>query len=97
MTPEGKTKELVKKVLKQYGAYYHCPVMNGMGKPSLDFICCHKGRFFAIETKAPGKLPTPRQEGTMKEIALAEGLCFVIDSDQCEGMLNLKAWLALRR
>lgn len=94
-TPEGRTKASIKKVLSVAKAYYHCPVQNGMGKPSLDFIVCHNGRFAAIEAKAPGKHPTPRQEGTIHEINSAKGAVFVIDGDECEGMQNLKFWLAL--
>lgn len=89
MTPEGLVKERVKRMLKAYGAYWHCPVQNGMGAPSLDFICCFKGRYFAVETKAPGKKPTPRQEITMQQIRDAGGKVFVIDGDCSE----LEAWL----
>lgn len=95
MTPEGKIKEQVKKLLKTYGVYWHMPVQNGMGAPSLDFVCCHRGWYFAIETKAPGKKPTPRQEVTMAEIQKAGGKCFVIDGDP-EDMVILEDWI-LRR
>lgn len=89
MTPEGKVKTRVKLVLSSHGAYWHCPVQNGMGAPSLDFICCFKGRYFAVETKAPGKKPTPRQEITISEIEKAGGKVFVIDGDCSE----LDGWL----
>ena len=89
MTPEGKVKEKVKALLKQYGCYWHMPVQNGMGAPSLDLICCIKGKYFAIETKAPGKKPTPRQEHTMLEIQRAGGKCFVIDGS----LETLEIWL----
>lgn len=82
-TPESKVKEQVKRVLKAHGAYWHMPVQNGMGAPSLDFICCFQGRYFAIETKAPGKKPTPRQEDTISRIRDAGGMVFVIDGDTC--------------
>lgn len=79
-TPEGKVKDVVKKVCKELGIYYHMPVQNGMGKPTLDFILCVDGKFVAIETKAPGKKPTPRQELTMKEMQGAGGIAFVVDT-----------------
>lgn len=91
MTPEGKVKAKVKDVLKQYGAYWHCPVQNGMGAPSLDFVCCFRGRYFAIETKAGNKQPTPRQESTIDTIRKAGGLAFVIN--EVQGMDLLIAWL----
>lgn len=93
MTPEGRIKEQVKKLLKAHKVYYHMPVQNGMGAPSLDFICCHCGQYIAIETKAPGKKPTARQEITMNEIAFAGGFVFVVSCQQeldiLEAYLNL--------
>lgn len=91
MTPEGKTKAAVKVVLKTYGAYCHMPVMNGMGAPTLDFIGCHAGLFFAIETKAPGKLPTPRQSLTIANMAKTGAKVFVIDG--AKGLEELGQWL----
>ena len=88
-TPEGIVKDKVKKVLKRCGVYYHMPVVNGLGKPTLDFVGCADGGFFAIETKAPGKKPTPRQELTIAEMRAAGGKVFVIDGDTTE----LEAWL----
>lgn len=97
MTPEGKVKEKVKKVLKEFGVYWHSPVTNGMGKPSLDFICCHKGRFLAIETKTEkGKL-TLRQEATIDEMQKAGAIVLVIrgESDG-ESFAILRSFLELQ-
>ena len=85
-TPEGRLKDKVKAFLKARGAYYHMPVQNGYGQPSLDFVGCYKGFYFAIETKAPGKTPTPRQTYTMNEIVSAEGTS--IWNDTWEGGLE---------
>lgn len=90
-TPEGKVKADVKKVLWKYKLYWHCPVMNGIGAPSLDFICCHKGRFFAIETKAGNKRPTPRQEITISQMEDAGAKVFVINEETGTG--ELENWL----
>lgn len=38
------------------------------------------GRFVAIETKAPGKVPTPRQSQVIREIQTAGGVAFYCDS-----------------
>jgi hypothetical protein len=96
MTPEGFVKAAVKKLLDAHKAYYHMPVTNGMGKPSLDFIGCHEGRFFAVETKAPGKKPTPRQELTIAEIRRAKGPAFVIDGSDYVDLRELREWLEVR-
>jgi len=102
MTPEGKVKERVKKILRQLFAYWHMPVQNGMGSPSLDFHVCIPiivtpgmvgktiGVYAAIETKALGKKPTPRQELTIKAIEDAGGKVFVIDDDPTEAVVK---WL----
>lgn len=91
MTPEGKVKEAVKKTLKRYEAYWFCPVQNGLGSPSLDFLVCHKGLWLGIETKATGKKPTLRQERTMKAMRDAGGICFVVDGPETLKVLEL--WL----
>ena len=90
-TPEGKVKNKVKALLKEHGAYWHCPVQNGMGAPSLDFIGCHRGAYYGVETKAGNKQPTPRQETTISEIRKAGGLAFVVN--EVSGMDELREWL----
>lgn len=92
VTPEGRVKADIKDVLNQLSpyVYYHMPVQNGMGKPSLDFIGCCCGLFFAIEAKAPGRKPTPRQRMTIAEMSPAGAQVFIIDGNTSE----LKKWLA---
>lgn len=90
-TPEGKVKDRVKKVLRDYGVYWHCPVQNGMGAPSLDFVCCFHGFFFSIETKAGNKQPTPRQEITIAEMRKAGAKVFVVNEET--GTDELVSWL----
>ena len=92
MTPEGKVKRKVSRLLKETEyVYYHMPVQNGMGRPTLDYVGCHMGRFFAIETKAPGKKPTARQKLTMQEMESAGAEVFLIDSVDAIGELD--QWL----
>lgn len=79
MTPEGRVKAKVKKLLAEHGAYYHMPVQNGMGKPTLDFVCCHRGRFFAIETKAGNKSYSERQKKTAEEMRAAGATVFLVN------------------
>ena len=78
---EERVKNHVKKLLKKYAAHYFMPVQSGYGGQSLDFLCCHKGRFFAVETKAPGKHLTPRQDLIRDEIQTAGGTVFVIGEE----------------
>lgn len=91
-TPEGKIKDQVKQVLKHYDAYWHAPMQNGMGAPTLDFICCYKGQYFAVETKADEKTkPTLRQIITIGKIEAAGGKVFVIGG--ATGLMELTDWL----
>lgn len=99
--PEAKVKTRVKKILKEYSAYQHWPVQTGYGAACLDCHGCFKGHYFAIETKAPGKHPTPRQLMTIEDIEAAGGKVFVIGEAEdhgpqnykYSGMRELEAWL----
>ena len=84
-TPEGRVKAKVKRRLKaEFGK--HCwsfmPVQTGYGSPALDFLLCVYGWFVAIETKAPGKKPTPLQETTIELMRAAGAMVFVVDGDE---------------
>lgn len=81
MTPEGKVKAAVRKVLQEFGAYWFMPVQTGFGAQGVDFFCCVDGRFVAVETKRPGRVDdaTPRQEMTLKAVRAAGGLAYVVD------------------
>lgn len=90
-------KKQVRKLLKDMQLrgiplYFHMPVQNGMGEPSLDFVGCINGRFFAIETKAPGRKPTPRQLLTIDDMQRANGQVFVYDGADIK---VLAAWLLM--
>lgn len=92
MTPEGKVKAEIKKVLKAHDVYFEMPVPTGFGKSGLDFSGCHYGLAFYIEAKAPGKKPTPRQDLTIEAMRAAGAVVFVIDGD----VSDLEKWLAYR-
>lgn len=91
MTPEGKVKAAVDKLLKSMGCYYLKPVQNGMGSPALDYHGSYKGLSIVIETKAPGEKPTPRQLLTLRAVIASGSAAFVIDGDLTE----LTNWLHL--
>lgn len=97
MTPEGRVKKAVIKVLKPYvdrdDLYYFMPVPSGYGESSLDFVGSFKGRFFAIETKAPGKKPSALQVRMIERIMASDGMAFVIDGSEDEHMIQLRLWL----
>jgi len=93
-TPEGLVKAKVRATLAKYdGMYVFMPVPTGYGRTTLDFLCCYRRRFFAIETKAPGKKPTLRQAKELEMIELAMGKTFVIDSVTSPVLDELRVWL----
>ena len=90
--PEAKVKARVKKILDSYDAYHHWPVQTGYGAACLDCHGCVKGHYLAIETKAPGKHPTPRQLITMEQIEEAGGKVFVIGESVTEALGNKQVY-----
>lgn len=93
MTPEGKVKAAINKILDMYGTalYRFMSVPNGYGKSTLDYLCIFHGRGFAIEAKKKDGKPRSRQEGIIEDIELAGGPVFVIDS--VAAIEPLREWL----
>lgn len=95
MTPEGKVKDKVKKLLKQHRAWYFLPVSNGMGVHGIpDIISCvpvtitqemvgeQIGLFVGIETKRDNiNKVTPRQQLQLNKIEEAAGIALVINNE----------------
>ena len=83
-TPESKVKRRVKAILKEYEPeiWANWPVPVGYGTPMLDCIGSFRGLSFAIETKAPGEKPTPRQLATMREMRRGGVKVFLIDGEK---------------
>lgn len=85
MTPEGRIKAKVKRLLDKYKARYeYWPVPYGLGASSLDCIVCFRGRFIGVETKAPGGKPTDRQKMIMRQMRDAGAAVFLIDGQNGE-------------
>lgn len=86
-TPEGKTKDIIKKYLKTFveegSLYYFMPVQGKFAKKGVpDFLLCYKGKFIGIEAKADGKSDTTTalQELTISQIKIAGGIALVISN-----------------
>jgi hypothetical protein len=92
-TPEGKVKDKVKRLLHEFGIYFHMPVQNGMGSPTLDFKCTAWGYVLVIETKAPKEYPTERQLITMQQESESGAFVFVVRDD--ETLMALRCYLEL--
>jgi hypothetical protein len=88
MTPEGKVKVKVKRILGDMGAYFCMPQTGGYGSSGApDFLVCYEGEFIGIECKANGNKPTILQLHHLSLIKKARGRVFVVDEtnvDQLE-------------
>lgn len=85
LTPEGKIKAKVKRVLSRHKRIVdgYWPVPCGYGENWLDFVgLMNSGHFLAIETKKPGGKLTSRQKNTIARIQAKHGYVFVIASDE---------------
>jgi hypothetical protein len=79
-TLEGLLKDKIKKALNEHKIYYFMPVQTGYGATTVDFLCCVLGRFVGIETKAPGRKPTRRQQLVMEQIEGSSGIALWCDN-----------------
>lgn len=81
---ERHVKDEVKKILKKYGDHIDgfWPVPSGYGESHLDWVGCVNGAFVSIETKRPGKRPTPRQTVRINNVLKAGGIALVIDGTE---------------
>lgn len=89
MTPEGKVKGKVRKILDAYGTelYYFSPAANGYGRVGIpDIIVCYKGMFFGIECKAGSNTPTALQTKELAAIRAAGGEAIVVNEDNIESV-----------
>ena len=85
MTPEGKVKDKIKKVLKAHGAYYAMPMGTGFGNAGVpDFLVCLNGEFLGIEAKAGKGTTSALQKKNIAEIEAAGGRTLVINEDNFE-------------
>ena len=82
MTPEGKVKAKIKKILKEHNIWYAMPHGAGYGDAGIpDFLCCMPpdGKFIAIEAKANGGQPTKLQEKNLSDIDARGGIPWIVD------------------
>lgn len=93
MTPEGKVKAKLKKILDEMGIWHFSPFQAGMGRAGIpDIIGCYNGMFVAFECKANGNKPTALQEREINAIRTAKGLAFVVDENNLADIKELLQW-----
>lgn len=90
MTPEGKVKKAVTKILKDRGVYYFYPVTGGFGTSGVpDIVACFHGRFIGIECKAGNNQPTALQQKNLDDIEKAGGVSLVINERNVENLVAI--------
>lgn len=90
MTPEGKVKAAVRRVLVDEGVYYFSPAANGFGRAGIpDIICCFKGRFIALEIKAGKGKTTALQDREIAAINAHGGIAIVVNENNINDVLEL--------
>jgi hypothetical protein len=81
-TPESRVKQKVVAILREHGAYYFFPVMNGYGRAGIpDIVGCYRGRFIAIECKAGKGTTTRLQERELQSIRDTGGVALVVNEN----------------
>lgn len=94
MTPEGRVKAKIKKVLAKYPTYFFMPVPCGYGQQSLDFVGWINGQAFAIEAKAEKGRLSERQKMIIDTMRQAGAKVFVIIGEESDELKKLDEWLA---
>jgi Holliday junction resolvase len=80
MTPEGKVKQQIKRILKDSAVYWCMPMGTGYGNSGVpDFICCVNGHFLGIEAKAGKGTTTLLQDANIERIHSAGGSVLIIN------------------
>ena len=96
MTPEGKVKAKVVRLLKAMKVWYFFPANNGFGKSGIpDIIAIVRGEFIGIEVKSATGKPTELQKICGAEIERAGGTWVVVRDDIT--MMMLEAIIENRR
>lgn len=89
-TPEGRVKDKITKLLKSHNVYYFFPVTGGYGVSGIpDIVCCHNGRFIAIECKAGKNKTTALQDRQLEMIRQSGGIALVINEENIHEVENI--------
>jgi Holliday junction resolvase len=90
LTPEGKVKAKVTKILREEGVYYFFPATHGYGRSGVpDIVCCVAGKFLGIECKAGKNKPTALQVHEIEQIRRAGGMAVVVNEDNWDSVREL--------
>ena len=90
MTPEGKVKKAVERLLIAQGAYYFFPATGGYGRSGIpDIVACYRGKFIGIECKAGDNVPTALQERELQRIRDGGGYALWVNESNVDDVHKL--------
>lgn len=92
MTPEGKVKAKVSKMLSDAGAYFFYPATGGYGRSGVpDIVACLSGHFIGIECKAGNNKTTALQDAELQKIRAARGVAFIVNESNVDRLPKVLA------
>lgn len=95
ITVERDVKNVVKKLLTEFGWHWWMPASNAFGTSGAsDFHAVKEGMFLAIETKVKGRKPTALQKRFLDEIRAAAAFGLLVDETR---LTLLRDWLEAHR
>lgn len=98
MRNEGDVKKIIKQVLNDTpDCWWFMPPANGYGRSGIpDFVGCHKGNMFAIETKFGSNTTTANQKRELQQLTAAGAEVWIVRETTVDTWaLEFKAWIAL--
>lgn len=93
LTPEGRVKAAVRKILDAEQVYHFSPAANGFGRAGIpDIICCVNGAFIAFELKAGKGKTTALQDREIAAISGHGGIVLVINETNIDKVKEIIQW-----
>jgi hypothetical protein len=90
LTPEGKIKKAIKKILGEESILFYMPMGSGWGRSGMpDFVLSVNGIFVGIEAKAGSNTPTDLQARELNKINQSGGLGICINADNIDTLPRL--------
>ena len=93
LTPEGRVKAAVRKILDAEQVYHFSPAANGFGRAGIpDIICCVNGAFIAFELKAGKGKTTALLDREIAAISGHGGIVMVINETNIDKVKEIIQW-----
>jgi len=89
LTPEGRIKKEVRRILENHQVYYFMPTGIGYCRSGIpDIVACVNGQFMGIEVKAGDRKPTNLQQRELNKIVDAGGVSLCINANNINSLAS---------